>query len=54
MKWPVPQLEMRQLWDTAQILPDAKLLVIEGMGHDLPQGAWRKIFTAISTHLQHD
>ncbi len=26
--------------DTAQAIPGAELLVIEGMGHDLPEGAW--------------
>jgi pimeloyl-ACP methyl ester carboxylesterase len=36
--------------DTAQVIPGAKLLIIDGMGHDLPKGVWTKIVTAISQH----
>jgi pimeloyl-ACP methyl ester carboxylesterase len=32
---------------TARAIPGAKLLKIEGMGHDLPRGAWPKIIPAI-------
>lgn len=35
--------------DTAAAIPGAELLVIEGMGHDLPQGAWPQIVGAIAT-----
>jgi pimeloyl-ACP methyl ester carboxylesterase len=36
---------------TAAALPDAELLLIEGMGHDLPHGgAWPGIFEAITAH----
>jgi hypothetical protein len=28
------------------------MLVIEGMGHDLPAGAWPKITGAIAEHTQ--
>ncbi len=40
--------------DTAQAIPGAQLLLIEGMGHDLPQanGAWRQVIEAIATHLK--
>ncbi|MEJ2132965.1 MAG: alpha/beta hydrolase, partial [Gammaproteobacteria bacterium] len=34
--------------DTHEALPDAELLVIGGMGHDLPRGAWPEIVDAIS------
>jgi pimeloyl-ACP methyl ester carboxylesterase len=34
---------------TAECIPDAELLTIEGMGHDLPRGAWAIIFDAIET-----
>jgi pimeloyl-ACP methyl ester carboxylesterase len=34
--------------DTAQTIPGARLLIIEGMGHDLPKGVWAKIVSAIS------
>jgi pimeloyl-ACP methyl ester carboxylesterase len=32
---------------TARAIPGAKLLKIEGMGHDLPRGAWTRIIGAI-------
>jgi pimeloyl-ACP methyl ester carboxylesterase len=35
---------------TAQSIPGAELLVIEGMGHDLPEGAWPQLVGAISEH----
>lgn len=34
--------------DTHASLPDAELLIIEGMGHDLPMGAWERIVGAIA------
>ncbi len=36
--------------DTAKSIPGAELLLIEGMGHDLPPGAWPQIIGAISEH----
>jgi pimeloyl-ACP methyl ester carboxylesterase len=33
--------------DTAESIPGAELLVIAGMGHDLPEGAWPQIIDAI-------
>jgi pimeloyl-ACP methyl ester carboxylesterase len=35
---------------TAQSIPGAELLVIAGMGHDLPEGAWPQLVGAISEH----
>ena len=32
---------------TARAIPGARLLMIEGMGHDLPRGAWPRIIDAI-------
>jgi pimeloyl-ACP methyl ester carboxylesterase len=32
---------------TAQAIPDAELLLVEGMGHDLPRGAWPQIVDGI-------
>jgi pimeloyl-ACP methyl ester carboxylesterase len=32
---------------TARAIPGARLLTIEGMGHDLPRGAWPQILDAI-------
>jgi pimeloyl-ACP methyl ester carboxylesterase len=37
--------------DTAEAIPGAQLMLIEGMGHDLPHGgAWPRIVEAISAH----
>jgi pimeloyl-ACP methyl ester carboxylesterase len=33
---------------TARAIPGAKLLLIDGMGHDLPRGAWPQIVDAIA------
>jgi pimeloyl-ACP methyl ester carboxylesterase len=32
---------------TARAIPGARLMMIEGMGHDLPRGAWPRIIDAI-------
>jgi pimeloyl-ACP methyl ester carboxylesterase len=34
--------------ETASLIPGAELLLIEGMGHDLPRGAWPRIIDAIT------
>ncbi len=36
---------------TAKAVPGADLLEIEGMGHDMPVGAWPQIVDAISAHV---
>jgi pimeloyl-ACP methyl ester carboxylesterase len=37
--------------DTARAIPGAELILIEGMGHDLPHGgAWPRIVEAIAAH----
>lgn len=38
--------------DTACTIPNAKLLLIEGMGHDMPKGTWEPIVTAIMQQVQ--
>ena len=39
--------------DTAEAIPGAELLIIEGMGHDAPHGgAWPQIIDAIATHTR--
>jgi pimeloyl-ACP methyl ester carboxylesterase len=39
--------------DTAKAIPGAQLLLIEGMGHDLPHGgAWPQIVMTIAAHTQ--
>lgn len=35
---------------TAEVVPNAKLLLIEGMGHDLPAVLWPQIVDAITAH----
>ena len=37
--------------DTAKAIPGAQLMLIDGMGHDLPHGgAWPRIVEAIASH----
>jgi pimeloyl-ACP methyl ester carboxylesterase len=36
---------------TAAAIPDAELLVINGMGHDLPRQLWAQVVERISTHI---
>jgi pimeloyl-ACP methyl ester carboxylesterase len=36
--------------EMAQLIPGAKLLIINGMGHDMPKEAWPKIIDAIYNH----
>ena len=37
--------------ETAEAIPGAHLMLIEGMGHDLPHGgAWPRIVEAIAAH----
>ena len=38
--------------DTAHTIPNAKLLLIEGMGHDMPTGAWKDIVDAIVKQIK--
>jgi pimeloyl-ACP methyl ester carboxylesterase len=35
---------------TAEVVPDAKLMVIEGMGHDLPPALWPRLVDAVASH----
>jgi pimeloyl-ACP methyl ester carboxylesterase len=37
---------------TARAIPGARLLMIEGMGHDLPRGAWPRLIDAIVENAQ--
>jgi pimeloyl-ACP methyl ester carboxylesterase len=36
---------------TAQAIPGARLVLIPGMGHDLPRGAWPRIVGAIAANI---
>jgi pimeloyl-ACP methyl ester carboxylesterase len=38
---------------TARAIPGARLLMIEGMGHDLPRGAWPQLIDAIVENTAH-
>jgi pimeloyl-ACP methyl ester carboxylesterase len=38
--------------DTAQAIPGAELLVIEGLGHERPPPVWPRIIDAISQHIE--
>jgi pimeloyl-ACP methyl ester carboxylesterase len=35
---------------TAQAIPGARLMIVEGMGHDLPEAAWPQLVDAIAAH----
>lgn len=37
---------------TAEAIPGARLMMIEGMGHDLPRGAWPQLIDAIADHAR--
>lgn len=37
---------------TAKAIPGARLMMIDGMGHDLPRGAWPLLLDAISEHAR--
>jgi pimeloyl-ACP methyl ester carboxylesterase len=37
---------------TAKAIPGARLMMIKGMGHDLPRGAWPLLIDAISEHAR--
>jgi pimeloyl-ACP methyl ester carboxylesterase len=37
---------------TAQAIPGARLELIDGMGHDLPPGAWPRIIGAIADNAR--
>ena len=36
--------------DTANSIPGAKLCIIEGMGHALPEALWSQVIDAIAGH----
>ena len=38
--------------DTAACIPDAEILVIDGLGHDNPRGAWPVVIDALTRHTQ--
>jgi pimeloyl-ACP methyl ester carboxylesterase len=38
--------------DTTESIPGAELLIIDGMGHDLPREVWPQLVDAIAAHTQ--
>jgi len=38
--------------DTAEAIPGAELLVIEGLGHEMPPPVWPRVIDAISRHTE--
>ena len=34
--------------DTAESIPGAELLIVEGMGHDLPRAVWPRLVEAVT------
>ena len=38
---------------TAEVIPNAKLVIIDGWGHDLPPGSWPEIVEEILKHIRH-
>jgi len=36
--------------DTANAIPGAKLVIVEGMGHALPKALWPRVINAIVRH----
>jgi hypothetical protein len=38
--------------ETTQLIPGAKLLIIDGTGHDMPKEVWSRTINAISKILQ--
>ena len=40
---------------TARAIPGAELMIVDGMGHDLPRGVWPQLLDAIAQHARgHD
>ncbi|MBN2391096.1 MAG: alpha/beta hydrolase [Anaerolineae bacterium] len=45
-----PLIPVRHAYYTAKILPDATLLIIEGMGHEFPPEVWPQVIDALVQH----
>ena len=41
---------LRVLMNAAKAIPGSELLLIEGMGHDLPRPLWPRLVEAIARH----
>lgn len=47
-----PLLPVEHGRDTAEAIPGAEILIVEGMGHSLPRAAWPRIVDAIVNHTR--
>lgn len=45
-----PLLPIKHGIHTAQVIPKAKLVIIDGLGHELPPSAWPQVVDAIARH----
>ena len=45
-----PLVQVEGGYATAAAIPSAKLLVISGMGHDVPRGVWPQVVDAVTEH----
>jgi len=45
-----PLLPVAHAWNAAQVIPEAKLLIIDGLGHEFPRPIWPTIIRAIREH----
>lgn len=45
-----PLVQVEGGYATAEAVPNAELLVIAGMGHDLPRGVWPQVLDAVTEH----
>jgi pimeloyl-ACP methyl ester carboxylesterase len=47
-----PLVPVEAAKDTAESIPGAELLIIDGMGHDLPREVWPQLVDVIAAHTQ--
>ncbi len=47
-----PLVPVQAAYDIAETIPNAKLVTVEGMGHDMPVDTWPVIISAISGHTK--
>ncbi len=45
-----PLLPVQHAIHTSRVIPGARLLLISGMGHEFPQGAWKQVIEAVARH----
>jgi len=45
-----PLMPVKHAYHTAKVIPKSKLVIIDGLGHELPPTAWTKVIGAITSH----